>query len=305
MTIRTQFRNAAIIYNPASGRKGSKRERSLARAVQLLEVHGTHCTLIPTTGPGSATEQTRQEVAAGRDLIIACGGDGTVNEVVNGMAGSEVPLALLPAGTANILAKELGLPWNIHQAAEHIPRGRVRRIALGKAGDRFFVCVAGAGIDAVVVRNFNRNRRAKGMLGLLAGVVEGFRQLALYDFPLFQVEAEGKTWQASQIMICRSRSMSGPLNITQQAGLFRGHFEIVLLPKWPKAYYLAGFLADLGHSLPGFPGVRYFLTRQLKIHPNEKPVQYEIDGEWIGEIPVEIELVPDALSLVVPEKMAE
>jgi diacylglycerol kinase family enzyme len=270
MTTRTQFRNAAIIYNPTSGRKGSKRARALARAVQLLEVHGMRCTLVPTTGPGSATEQARREVAVGRDLIIACGGDGTVNEIVNGMAGSEVPLALLPAGTANLLAKELGLPWNIHQAAEYIPRGRVRRIALGKANNRFFVCVAGAGIDAVVIQNFNQDRSAKGMRGLLAVTVEG-----------------------------------GPLHITQQASLFSNHFEVLLLPKRSKAYYLASFLADLGHSLPSFPGVRYLITRQLNIHPNEKPVHYEIDGEWIGEIPVDIELVPDALSLVVPEKMAE
>jgi YegS/Rv2252/BmrU family lipid kinase len=305
MTTRTQFRNAAIIYNPTSGRKGSKRARALARAVQLLEVHGMRCTLVPTTGPGSATEQARREVAVGRDLIIACGGDGTVNEIVNGMAGSEVPLALLPAGTANLLAKELGLPWNIHQAAEYIPRGRVRRIALGKANNRFFVCVAGAGIDAVVIQNFNQDRSAKGMRGLLAVTVEGFRQLALYDFPLFRVEAEGETFQASQIMICRSRAMGGPLHITQQASLFSNHFEVLLLPKRSKAYYLASFLADLGHSLPSFPGVRYLITRQLNIHPNEKPVHYEIDGEWIGEIPVDIELVPDALSLVVPEKMAE
>src|SRR3972149_3234512 len=142
------FRNAALIYNPAAGRGRRRRERELERAAQLLDAYGIRVTRIPTTGPGSATELAREEVAAGRDLIIACGGDGPINEVVNGMAGSPVPLAILPAGTGNVLATHLGLPWDIWRAAEYIPRGVVRGVALGQAGSRYFICLAGAGAAA-------------------------------------------------------------------------------------------------------------------------------------------------------------
>src|SRR3989304_6098418 len=98
------FRNAALIYNPAAGRGRRRRQRELERAAQLLDAYGTRVPPIPTTGPGSAPELAREEVAAGRDLIIACGGDGTINEVVNGMAGPPGPPGPLPAGPGNVLA---------------------------------------------------------------------------------------------------------------------------------------------------------------------------------------------------------
>src|SRR3972149_3996101 len=116
------FRNAALIYNPAAGRGRRRRERELDRAAHLLDAYGIQVTRIPTTGPGSATALARQEVATGRDLIIACGGDGTINEIVNGMAGSAVPLALLPAGTGDALGPHPGLPWGIWRGAGYIPR---------------------------------------------------------------------------------------------------------------------------------------------------------------------------------------
>src|SRR3972149_90539 len=107
------FRNAALIYNPAAGRGRRRGERGAASAPPPLAPYGVRVTRIPTPGPGSATELAREEVAAGRDLIIACGGDGTINEVVNGMAGSPVPLAILPAGTGNVLGTHPRLPWGI------------------------------------------------------------------------------------------------------------------------------------------------------------------------------------------------
>src|SRR3972149_5851866 len=128
-----RFRNAALIHNPAAGRGRRRRERQLDRAAHLLDAYGIRVTRIPTTGPGSATALARTEIAAGRDLPIA-GGDGPTNEVVNGMAASAVPLAILPAGTGNVLATHLGLPWDVWRAAEYIPRGVVRRGGRGGGG---------------------------------------------------------------------------------------------------------------------------------------------------------------------------
>ena len=295
-----RFRNAAIIYNPAAGRRRSQREREIGQACELLEAGGIRCTLAPTTGPGNATELARNQTAAGRDLIIVCGGDGTVNEAVNGMAGSQVPLALLPAGTANILAKELRLPWNIVQAAEYIPHGEVRRIALGRAGDRHFICIAGAGADAAVIRNFNRYGASKARLGMLLGVIEGFRQLFTYGFPKLQVDVGGESLEAAQVLALRSREQSGPIRVAQTAGLFKNHLEVVVFPARSRWYFLAAFLADLGGTLPQFPGVRYFDAETARVSRLRDPVGYEVDGEWAGEIPVEFSVVPDALSLVVP-----
>ncbi len=122
---------ASIIFNPVSGGGKSSRLKHLEEARKILAVSGINAELLPTSAPGHAGEIAARAISEGSQLIIACGGDGTLNEVVNGMPGSKVPIALLPAGTANILAKELRIPWSIPRAAALIPRGIPKRIALG------------------------------------------------------------------------------------------------------------------------------------------------------------------------------
>src|ERR1700683_424049 len=127
------IKDALLIYNPTSGRRRHRRFAEIEQAVRLLKDAGISTELAPTKGPLSAKGIARLAVEQRRGMVIACGGDGTINEIVNGLAGSQVPMALLPAGTANILAKELGIPWDIPGAARLIPNGTIRRIALGKA----------------------------------------------------------------------------------------------------------------------------------------------------------------------------
>src|SRR5580692_4280294 len=156
--------DALLIYNPTSGRRRNRRFAEIEQSVRILKEAGIQVELASTTARGHAKELARHAVEQNRGMVIACGGDGTVNEIMNGLAGSQVPLALLPAGTANILAKELGIPWDIPQAARLISGGTVRRVALGlaipaegrhtdqvPAEGRYFLCVAGAGPDGAIV----------------------------------------------------------------------------------------------------------------------------------------------------------
>src|ERR1700741_4951923 len=147
------LRNALLIHNPNAGNGGVGRRQMLDQARRILSSGGIEAELIETRGPGDATEMAQRATMEGRQLVIACGGDGTLNEVVNGLAdaqnGHRVPLALLPGGTANILAKELTLPWDLRGAAERLVRGSVREIALGLATpleqpdkSRYFLSVA-------------------------------------------------------------------------------------------------------------------------------------------------------------------
>src|SRR6202142_315001 len=158
------IKDALLIYNPTSGGNRHRRFSEVEQAARILKDTGISAELAPTTARSSATQTARDAVAQRRGMVIVCGGDGTVNEVVNGMAGSHVPLALLPAGTANILAKELGIPWNIPAAARLIAGSTPRRIALGcieSAGNengngsarvpRYFLCVGGSGPDGAIV----------------------------------------------------------------------------------------------------------------------------------------------------------
>src|SRR3984893_12880667 len=159
-----EIKDALLIYNPTSGRKRYTRFEEIEHAARILKEAGITAELPPTTGPGAAIRIARQAVDQRRGMVIACGGDGTINEIVNGLARSQVPMALLPAGTANILAKELGIPWDIPQAARLIADGIVRRIAIGVAipsngnhsarlphEGRYFLSVGGAGPDGAIV----------------------------------------------------------------------------------------------------------------------------------------------------------
>src|SRR3984957_14047437 len=158
------IKDALLIYNPASGGRGHRRFEEIERAARALKEAGIATELAPTAAPRAAQVMARKAVEQRRGMVIVCGGDGTINEVINGLAGSQVPMALLPAGTANILAKELGIPWDIPHASRLIPNGVVRRMALGLAtstngnhspelpsGGRYFLSVGGAGPDGAIV----------------------------------------------------------------------------------------------------------------------------------------------------------
>src|SRR5260370_22946024 len=189
------IRDVLVIVNPTAGRAGALQRGPLERVRKVLARKGIESELAPTDGPGSGPEIARRAVRERRQMVIVCGGDGTLNEVVNGLAGSPVPLALLPAGTANVFAKELGLPWNIERAASLIAGSRLRRIALGHVsaselggGGRYFLSLAGAGADCAMVRTVEQGR--KDRTGTSALWLAGMRQLAVYRFPRFRWNAE-------------------------------------------------------------------------------------------------------------------
>lgn len=300
--VEAHFRDVALIYNPLAGFFRWRRQQELADAIRFLETAGMRITVLATTGTSTATLLARAQVEQGRDLIIACGGDGTINEVVNGMAQSDVPLAILPAGTANVLAKELGLPRNIRRAVGSIAQGRVHRIALGRAGERYFICLAGIGPDAHIV--YRLSQRAKLSLGILAYWLEGFRQLFAYDFPWFLVEAEAMRQRAVFAVVSRTRHYGGPIQITRRADFFGNDFEVALFLRRQRLKFLLYLMANWLGMLERFDDVRFLRTSRVRcepLHPTTR-LHVEVDGELAGTLPCSFEIVPDALSLVVPGK---
>ena len=175
-----EIRSALLVVNPNAGRVRGFGSTQLDRARRILERDGIQTDLALTDGPGAATGIAREAVTAGRQMVIACGGDGTFNEIVNGLAGSRVPLAVLPGGTANVLAKELAVPWNVERAAALVAGSRHRRIALGlatsddgKTPPRHFVSVGGAGPELAQIRQPRPELLCKER-GILAFQAEGF-----------------------------------------------------------------------------------------------------------------------------------
>jgi diacylglycerol kinase (ATP) len=306
----TQFQNALLIHNPNAGYGGSRRRRLLDEARRFLSTNGMDVELAETTGPGHAVEIAQQAVRDKRQLVIACGGDGTLNEVVNGLAaysnGHRVPLALLPGGTANILAKELDLPWDIPRATKRLVNGEVREIALGLATPlenpgrkRYFLSVAGAGPDGMIVYSVDLGLKAR--VGILAYWWQGCREVLRYTFPRFRVRAGDRQLDVTLVVVGRTKNYGGPFKITDQADLFEDQFEVMALTTQSGLRYLSYLPTLWMGNLRKEQDVHFWKAESLVCEPlNGNPVYAQIDGESLDRLPIEFSIVPKALKLLVP-----
>lgn len=306
------IKDALLVYNPTSGRKRYRRFAEIEQAIRILKDAGIRTELAATTGPGTATEIARQAVEQHRGMVIACGGDGTINEIVNGLAKSDVPMALLPAGTANILAKELGIPWDIPHASRLIADGVVRRIALGIAvpiigngstviprEGRYFLSVGGAGPDGAIVNGVHAD--LKKTTGVFAYWVEGFRQLLTYQFADIRVRSCGKERTATIIVVGRTKHYGGPFKITTGANLFEDSFEFLTNSRRSRFGYAACLPALWLGTLRNMRGIETWKATEAICEPaNGEPVYAQVDGEPVGRLPLAFRIVPDALSIVTP-----
>ena len=298
-----------LIVNPRSA-NGSTGRRWPA-------IEGKLRTLLPpfdvafSERPLHATAIARE--AAGRYGCIALvGGDGTVNEVVNGLAGSQVPMALLPAGTANILAKELRIPWDIPRAARLIPGGVVRRIALGMVlplngrgsvglspEGRYFLCVGGAGPDGAIVNGVHEGLKKR--VGVLAYWAEGVKQLFSYGFPEIRIRSNGRERKATILVAGRTVHYGGPFKITTGASLFEDRFEFLTNSRRSRLAYLGCLPALWLGKLRAKEGIETWKgTEAICEAAGSEPVYAQVDGEPAGRLPLVFRIVPDALSLVTP-----
>ena len=302
-----EIRDAVLIVNPEAG--GGRKVRQLDAARRVFREAGIETELQNTSAPGEATEMARQAVAQSRQLVIVCGGDGTVNEAVNGLALSQVPLAVLPAGTANVLAKELSLPWNLSRAAERLVDSQNRRIALGLAtpekssGEpRYFLSVAGAGADGALVAAVRPEIKTKA--GILAYWQEGLRQLTRYTFPLFRTQLAGCAIDGTLVIVGRTKHYGGPFMITTEADLHRPEFELAFVKTRSAWRYLAYLPLIWTGQLRHARYVEFHKATSLQCDAiGSSSVLIQVDGEPAGSLPAEFRIVPDALTLVIPNRV--
>jgi len=259
---------------------------------------------IATTGPGHAGEIARQEVDRGAELILVAGGDGTINEVVNGMAFSDVPLGVLPAGTANVLACELGIGKSMERAAEALADTVLERVALGLISNgveesrRYFLLMAGAGLDADIV--YHLNARMKEAFGKVAYWIGGFSKFGS-RIPEFTVQANGREFRASFALLSRVRNYGGDLEIAPTISLLDDEFEMVLFEGESSLGFIKYMLGVVAHQQQNMRGVTILRTRQAEFSSARgHKIHLQVDGEYIGVAPARVEIVPNALTLLVP-----
>jgi len=308
------LRNALLIHNPNAGNGGKGRRLLLDQARRIFSLNGIEADLAETAGPGHATEIAQQAVREHRQLVIACGGDGTLNEIVNGLAeqenGHRVPLALLPGGTANILAKEIHLPWDIPSAAEKLVHGEIKEIALGLATPlrepgkkKYFLSVGGAGPDGMIVYSLDLGLKAR--LGILAYWYQGAAQVFRYKFPRFRITTPGESLEVSLVIVGRTKNYGGPFKITTDADLFKPRFELLALTTQSGFQYLRYLPTLWMGKLRQAKGAYFLKCEKVLVEPlNDHPVYAQIDGESLARLPVEFKIVPRALDLLVPSSPA-
>jgi len=302
--VRMSARKATLISNPKTGRYSSLRRqlRPIQDVASRLESLGLEVDLQLTSGPGDATEIAARAARDGSSEIIVAGGDGTINEAIQGLAGTAARLAIIPRGTANVLARELGLPLDEEQAVAVVAQGNSRKIYLGLMTDettnqsRYFVLMAGIGLDASVVGRVQPSLKKR--IGKGAFWISGLSHLATWNPQPFTLEINGDKYKATFAAIGKAARYGGDLAITPGARLDQPEFEVCIIQTASRVRYLRLLSHAMRNGMPrNKPEVRFVNAVTVKAYGNA-PVQ--IDGELIGALPMRFEIAPHSLEVIVP-----
>lgn len=290
-------KRAFMVINPVA-RTPPSPDR-LATAPAWLRLRGWTVHEQRTEYAGHAIALARQAAADGFDAVIAVGGDGTVNEVINGMAGSDTAMAVIPAGTANVWAHEVRMPRHPAAVARLLDQGVVRQIDLGVMNGRYFLLMASLGVDSIVVSAIPP--WAKRTFGRFAYVTQGFREAVTFPAVPARVRVDGEVMEVDLLMVVvgNTRSYGGVLKITNLAIADDGQLDMVV-------YNGSGVGRTFNYMARTFigrhvraPGATYRSARVIEID-TAVPLPVQVDGDLAGQTPARFGIAPGALRVIVP-----
>ncbi|HWA43573.1 MAG TPA: diacylglycerol kinase family protein [Hypericibacter adhaerens] len=296
----TKDRSFLVIFNPTAG---GRRRRRLDHALAALEHRGWDCEILETQARGDAEALARTASGEARaSRLLIAGGDGTINEAVNGAlsAGAKLPLGIIPLGTANVLAAELGM-MDMGDAVDAAAAGAMHTIWPGRANERNFVLMAGAGFDAHVVATVDPALKRK--IGKLAYVWTMLRLAFRFSFPRYRVRVDGVWHEAASVVVSKGHYYGGRFVLAPRARLDRPEFQVCLFTKggrWNLVRYALALPLGL---LPKMKSITLLPAREVVIEgPEGDPVQG--DGDVIAHLPVTIRLAERPLTMVAPARRA-
>lgn len=311
------MRRVALIYNPASGQYSVGRKSAIQNVMAVLRQAGIAAEAFETGAPGSAMALAEQAIRDGFDTVLACGGDGTVHEVVQSLVGTEIALGVIPLGTANALAADLGLIASPPKVARMLLDTAPARVSVGRIhfndssgnpGSRYFIVAAGIGADALLMSRLDV--RLKRRLGYVLYLIEAFRIWATSSFPVFEavMPANGhggaRVVDVSQLLAVRVHSFGGVLRkLAPGASLRNGSLTLLAFKTQSRLHYLLFLLAVVAG--------RHTFTREVELldtpsiecrarNGSSDELFVEADGEVLGSLPVRLEVVPHSLTLLIP-----
>lgn len=283
-----------VIYNPVAGPKGVRR---ISRVRELLAAGGTPFEVRETAGPGDAVLLAREAAYEGIPTVLAVGGDGTINEAANGLAGSATRLAVVPHGTGNLFAAEVGLPRSVEGCLSLLSSGETIEVRLARAGDRHFLLVASAGFDAEVVETMDFRR--KNTLGIAAYFLAGARHLLREQVTLWLEFPGTERLEVQAVLVCRGRMYGGGVTLAPAGGLRTDTLHVIALRKAGRWPILRFALDALRGKSDRSREVLRRETRSLLVRCR-LPSAAQVDGEYLGALPVRIEMTDVRLRVVVP-----
>ncbi|HWE62274.1 MAG TPA: diacylglycerol kinase family protein [Chloroflexota bacterium] len=301
MATASRVRRVLIVNNPAAGRPAA--HRAVTRLAQRLRQLQWQVDVAGTDYQGHATELTAQAVSQGFALVVAAGGDGTINEVIQSLAGSPTALGVLPVGTANVWAADTGIPADPDALAALLDRGAASSIDVGRAGSRYFLLMAGVGFDAAVVQGLQPDLKRR--VGRWAYAVTAANLARHYAGTSMRLRLDGVELRHTVLMLVigNTRRYAGSFRLTPNAMVDDGRLDVCIVP----GSRLLRSPAQTGAVLTGAPLLRRALhcrqAASIEIDAAQ-PLPVQLDGDFAGWTPLHVEAVPGALRVVVPKQRA-
>jgi YegS/Rv2252/BmrU family lipid kinase len=311
------MRRVALIYNPASGQYSARRKAAIEEVLSILRAAGVEVQAFVTETPGGATIHAREAVRQGYDAVFACGGDGTVHEVLQSLVGTGVALGVVPLGTANALASNLGIFGKPARAARMLLDASPTRIPIGRIHfqngrgpeSRYFIVAAGVGADALLMSRLDP--ALKRRLGYILYLIEAFKIWATDPLPLFEAafstngHGPDRVAEVSQLLAVRVRSFGGALReFAPGATLRSGALHLIAFGTRSRYLYLRFLLAVIARRHTFGRRIELVETAvvdcQLRAGSSDT-LYVEADGELLGHLPARMETVPDAITLLIPQ----
>jgi YegS/Rv2252/BmrU family lipid kinase len=289
--------NFKVIANPVAGR--GRVDRILPHLRQIFEANNLKYELALTEAPHHATALAREAAQAGWENIIAVGGDGTMNEVLNGVMETPASMGFIPAGTGNDLARSLNIPFDLKQAVSVFAHGNTTSMDIGKDSDGYFSIILGLGFPSDVMHHVNTTKNIfRGSLAITASIIQVVNKLRPYPVHI-QLDDRAMDTTVMGIFILNTRFTGGGLQLAPHAKYDDGLLDVVIMHEMSKMNFLTTLpKAYKGKHLTN-PACELFQTKTIKITTAE-PMRKLFDGNVYGESPVDAHIIPNALKIWVP-----
>ena len=290
------MKHGFLVFNPSAG-MGRKSKSVVETVLRQFARQGIDVAPSPTDPDGSVMTQVRELVREKPDLMVAWGGDGTIHEVVNGLFGSKIPLGVIPGGTANVLARELKIPFHPSDAIRVIAKQKPRSISVGQADQRYFLLMVGIGFDSEVIRNVEWNLKKR--IGTFAFGFSALDTARKYGYPKFSVVADGEEKECVFAVISNARYYGAYFMLTPDADISDDYLYICLFkePGLASMFWYAFHAFKRTHMK--LESVEILRATELRA-TGPADIAVQADGELIGYLPMKFQIHPRSLEIFCP-----